>query len=51
MKKQKLNYRFHDPNNPAVTAEYILKVFVEANQKKVEKVIREASRAKEENCM
>ena len=42
MKKQKLNYRFHDPNDPAVAAEYILKVFVEANQKKVEKVIREA---------
>lgn len=43
MKKQKLNYRFHDQNDPAVAAEYILKVFVEANQKKVEKVIREAS--------
>ena len=43
MKKQKLNYRFHDPNDPAVATEYILKVFVEANQKKVEKVIREAS--------
>lgn len=43
MKKQKLNYRFHDPNDPAVAAEYILKVFVEANQKKVERVIREAS--------
>lgn len=43
MKKQKLHYRFHDPNDPAVAAEYILKVFVEANQKKVEKVIREAS--------
>ena len=43
MKKQKLHYRFHDPNDPAVAAEYILKVIVEANQKKVEKVIREAS--------
>lgn len=51
MKKQKLNYRFHDPNDPAVAAEYILKVFVEANQKKVEKVIRDASREKEENCI
>lgn len=50
MKKQKLHYRFHDPNDPAVAAEYILKVFVETNQKKVEKVIREASREKEENC-
>ena len=51
VKKQKLNYRFHDPNDPAVAAEYILKVFVEANQKKVEKVIRDASREKEENCI
>lgn len=49
MKKKKLNYRFHDPNDPAVAAEYILKVFIEANQKKVEEVIREASREKEEN--
>lgn len=51
MKKQKQNYRFHDPNDPAVAAEYILKVFVEANQKKVEKVIREASREKEEQLL
>ena len=43
MKKQKLHYRFRDPNDPAFAAEYILNVFVEANQKKVEKVIREAS--------
>ena len=50
MKKKKLNYRFHDPNDPAVAAEYILKVFIEANQKKVEEVNREASREKEEKC-
>lgn len=42
MKKQKqtLNYRFHNPNTPAVTAEYILKVFMEVNSKKVEKAIQ-----------
>ena len=50
MKRQKLNYRCHDPNDPAVAAESILKVLVEANQKKVEKIIREASRDKEEKC-
>lgn len=49
MKKQKLNYRFHDPNDPAVAAEYILRVFVEVNKKKVEKVIREASVQGREN--
>ena len=43
MKKQKLNYRFHNPNDPAVTAAYILKVFIEVNQKKVEEAIRKAS--------
>ena len=48
MKRQKLNYRFHDPNDPAVAAEYILKVFVEANQKKVERVIRETSAQRRE---
>ena len=47
MKKIKLNYRFHDPNDPAVAAEYILKVFIEANQKKVEEVIRKASMEKQ----
>ncbi len=46
MKKKKLNYRFHDPNDPAVAAEYILKVFIEANQKKVKEVIRKASMEK-----
>lgn len=47
MKKKKLNYRFHDPNDPAVAVEYILKVFIEANQKKVEEVIRKASMEKQ----
>lgn len=51
VKKKKLNYRFHDPNDPAVAAGYILKVFIEANQKKVEEVIRKASRDKEEKCI
>ncbi len=47
MKRQKLNYRFHDPNNSAVAAEYILKVFIEANQKKVEELIRKVSMEKQ----
>ena len=47
VKKKKLNYRFHDPNDPAVAAEYILKVFIEANQKKVEEAIRKASMEKQ----
>ena len=43
MKQRKLNYRFHDPNPPAVTAEYILKIFIEANARKVETAIQEAA--------
>ena len=43
MKKCKLNYRFHDPNPAAVTADYILKIFIEANAGKVEKAIQKAA--------
>ena len=44
VKKRKLNYRFHNPNPEADTAEYILRVFVEANMGKAEQVIRSAVR-------
>ena len=43
MKQRKLNYRFHDPNPAAVTADYILKIFIEANAGKVEAAIQEAA--------
>lgn len=43
MKKQKLNYRFHNPNPADVTADYILKVFMEVNEKKVEQAIKTAA--------
>ncbi len=43
MKKQKLNYRFHNPNTAEVTADYILKVFIEVNAKKVERAMQEAA--------
>ncbi len=45
MKKRKLNYQFHDPNPAAVTADYILKIFIEANARKVEAAIQEAADA------
>ncbi len=41
MKKQKLNYCFHNPNTAEVTADYILKIFIEMNTKKVERVMQE----------
>ena len=43
MKQRKLSYRFHDPNPAAVTADYILKIFIEANAGKVEEAIQKAA--------
>ena len=40
MAKRKLNYRFHNPNPVEVTADYILKVMIEADTEKVENAIR-----------
>jgi len=41
--KRKLNYQFHNPNSVEATANYILKVFLEVNSKKVEEAIRKAA--------
>jgi hypothetical protein len=43
MKKRKRTYRFHDPNPAAMTADYLLKVFIEADAKKVDAAVREAA--------
>ena len=43
MKKRKLNYQFHDPNPAATTADYLLKIFMEANQEKVQLAIQDAA--------
>lgn len=43
MKKRKLNYRFHNPNPTAATADYLLKLFVEANQGKVQLAMQQAA--------
>ena len=42
MKKQKLNYRFHNPNTVEATANILLKVFIEANRQKAETAIHQA---------
>lgn len=34
MARKKLNYWFHNPNTVEATADYILKVFMEVNEKK-----------------
>lgn len=43
MQKRKLNYRFHNPNSVAATADYILKILIDANSEKVEKAIQAAA--------
>lgn len=43
MKERKLNYRIHDPNPAAVTADHLLKVLIEANMSKVELALREVA--------
>ena len=43
VKQRKLNYRFHNPNPADVTADYILKILIEANAPKVERAIKEAA--------
>lgn len=49
MKNRKLNYRFHNLNTVEATADILLKVFIEANSEKVEKVIQEAAEQLPEN--
>ena len=51
-KKRKLNYRIHNPNTAAATADYILKILIDANSEKVEKAIQAAADqvAKETKC-
>ena len=43
MQKRKLNYRFHNPNSVAATADYILKILIDANSEKVERAIKAAA--------
>ena len=46
MKRRKLNYRFHNPNSAAETVDYLLKILMEANIKKVQLAVQEAANAK-----
>lgn len=43
LSKEKLNYRFRNPNSPEAAAEYILAVCLSANAKKVEQAIQSAA--------
>ena len=41
MKKSKLNYKFHNPNTVSISANYILKILIEANKGRVELAIQD----------
>lgn len=43
MKKRKLNYRFHNPNTAAETADCLLEILLEANTRKAEEAIQRAA--------
>ncbi len=43
MKKRKLNYVIHNPNTIEETADFLLKLLVEANSEKVERAIEKAA--------
>ena len=43
MKQPNLNYRFQNPNPAEDTAEYLTRLFVESNTRKVEQAIKESA--------
>lgn len=49
MREKKLNFRFHDPNSEARTAEYILELFFEVDREKVETAVQQAAAGFEES--
>lgn len=44
MKVRKLNYRFHNPNPAATTANYLLEILMEASQEKIQLAIQAADK-------
>ncbi len=41
--KTKLHFHFHNPNSAEETANYIARVFIEANQTKIDWMLQEAA--------
>ena len=50
MKERKLNYRFYNPNPTAATADYLLKIFMEVNQEKVQLAVQAAVDTADGSC-
>jgi len=49
MSERKLNYKFINPNTESDTASYILKIFIEANKEKVDKVIKKEIKSEDDD--
>lgn len=49
MREKKLNFRFHDPNSEAQTADYILELFFEVDREKVETAVHQVAAGFEES--
>lgn len=49
MREKKLNFRFHDPNSEARTANYILELFFEVDREKVETAVQQTAAGFEES--
>lgn len=41
--KKELHFHFHNPNSVEKTADYIAKIFIEANQAKIQRMLMEAA--------
>jgi hypothetical protein len=41
--KQKLNYRFHNPNPPQNTADFVLGIFLAVNKYKLDQALQKAA--------
>ena len=48
MKETKLRYCFDNPNPLELTADYLIKLFVEVNREKVDEAIRQATQSQPE---
>ena len=48
MKETKLHYGFDNPNPLELTADYLIKLFVEVNREKVDEAIRQATQSQPE---
>lgn len=46
-KKTELKFHFHNPNTKEETADYILKILIESNKRKLDRILRETAGERE----